>query len=310
MKVLLLSPTVDTAGLGIGLKRAFDAHGGDWTAHHVRTANSWLNYDVDIQWDRNDPAQTAEVNLLWAQADVVVIIEQPLSADWFPAWPRKPIIVYHLGTWYRRQPDVVHAQCQRIGAIEVVDMHDLMRFGVERWLPDVIDPKPLADIRAREWQPSDRIRITHAPTDRTIKSTDAVVAAVERLSAKYPIDFDLIERVPNAECLARKARSDIFIDELTLGYGLNALECWSMGMPVVSGIANLTTRDRMIRDFGRLPFVNATAETLYEHVETLVKSPQDRLDWAARGKEHIARFHSPQAVVSRLKEFSELAIRS
>lgn len=304
MKILFLSPTVDTAGLGIGMKRAFDQHGGSWSARHVRCENSWLDYPRDIQWDRSDASQTTEVMTLWREADVVVLIERPTAREWFPQWPPKPVIVWHLGTWYRRDPGTLHAQCQGIGATEVVDMHDLMRFGVEAWLPDVIDPKPLAAIRGEFYQRSEVVRIAHAPTDRVLKSTDVIVASIERLKSRYPIEFDLIERVPNAECLARKARADLFVDELTLGYGLNALECWSMGISVISGIANPETKARMERDFGELPFANATEDTLDSVLERLVSSPKERRHYASIGMTHVDRFHSPQAVVRKMIELA------
>lgn len=295
--VLFLSPSVDTAGLGIGLKRAFDQADAGWTARHVRTADTYLAYDRDIHWTRGDPEQDELVQALWSNADIVQIMERPEAAGWLR--PRRRFVVYHLGTWYRRNPAEVGAACRAIGATEVVDMHDLMRFGIREWLPDVIDPGPLAELRARTYEPSERIRVAHAPTNRAIKSTELIIAAVEALAERYPIDFDLIERVSNAECLARKARADLFIDELTLGYGLNALEAWSMGVPVISGISNPETRQRMLDDFGGLPFVHATPDTLERLIEWLVNEPAARAAVGAVGRAHVERFHTPAAVVAK-----------
>ena len=170
MNVLFLSPTVDTAGVGIGLKRAFDQYGGEWHARHVRRYDSWLRYDADIQAEPDDPT----VQRLWAEADVLVILEQPLAAAW---GPRKPTIVYHLGTFFRRQIGTLHEQCQAFGALEVADMHDLIRRAPYPlpWLPDILDPVPIATIRANEWEPSDTVRIVHAPTDRDIKRTLSLI---------------------------------------------------------------------------------------------------------------------------------------
>lgn len=305
MRLLLLSPTVDTAGLGIGVKRAFDAHGGEWTARHVRTADSWLRYPADIEWDRGSGAQTREVERLYAEADLVIIIERPEAASWFA--PRGGLVVWHLGTWYRRSPALLHEQCRAIGALEVVDMHDLMRFGVTEWLPDVIDPEPLAALRAEVHRDDGRIRIAHAPTDRALKSTDLIAAAVGRVMARHPeAEFDIIERVPNAECLERKARCDIFVDELTLGYGLNALECWAMGIPVVSGIADPATANAMRRDFGGgLPFMAATPASLEARIEELVTDRELRAAVAADGAAALAAHHTPEAVVRRITALHE-----
>lgn len=305
--VLFLSPTVDTAGLGIGMKRAFDAHGGEWKARHVRTAGSWLGYDRDIQWQKGNAEDDQLVRDLWEQADVVQIHEMPFIADLFPK-PARKVVVYHLGTYYRRQPAVVHAQCVKLGATECVDMHDLMRFGVTEWLPDVIDPAPLAALRASRYEPGERVRVMHAPTDRIIKSTAVIEEVMARLSLRKDIpafDFEIIEKTPNAECLARKATADLFIDELTLGYGLNALECWSMGIPVVSGVADRGTEARMRADFGALPFVNANSDTLEEIVAEQLRDADLRRHWGLMGQSHIRRFHSPAAVVQKALEIYE-----
>lgn len=300
MNVLFLAPGYDVAGLGIGMKRAFDAVAPDWHARFVRLWDNWIHYPPDIQWNREDAAQTEEVMALWRDADVVHIFEHPEAARWFPDWQRKRIIVHHLGTYYRRQPAAVSAECKAIGAVEVADMHDLITINPELgWLPDIIDIEPLVALRRSEHRPSGIVRVAHAPTDRVVKSTAVIIEVVGRLMQRYPISFDLIEGRPNAECLARKATCDIFVDELTLGYGLNACENWSMGIPNVSGIANPATRELMLRDFGELPFVDATAETLEQHLETLIVDPMARAYWSAAGHLHVRRFHSQEAVVRR-----------
>ena len=299
---LLLSPTVDTAGLGIALKRAFDAHGstyGDWHARHVRRYDSWLHYDCDIQWDMDDPAQSAFVGQLWRDADALLIIEQPLAYAW---GPRKPTVVWHLGTFYRRQPETVSAQCRAIGALEVADMPDLIvRAPHLGWLPDLIDPVPLLGIRKR-YRSGQRLRIAHAPTDKTIKRTDIVEAAISRLQTRgYEFDYDRIEGVPNAECLERKAAADIFIDDMGgLGIGLNALECWSMGIPVVSAIADPRVATLMREQYGgSLPFLRAEEDTLADLVAELLDDETQRQYWAEAGSAAIARYHTPAAVVER-----------
>lgn len=295
MNVLFVSPGPDTAGLGIGMKRAFDACGGEWHARAIRMTDSPWHYPADIQWD-GSPSD--EIAALWAEADVIHIFEDPRAATWFPS---KKIVVHHLGTFYRSKPEQVSAACKAVGAIECADMHDLIRINPAlEWLPDVIDSAAMLDYR-RDYEPGNRIRIAHAPTDRVYKSTAVILPILERLAQKYPVDIDLIEGVTNSECIARKARCDIFVDELTLGYGLNALEVWSMGIPDVSGIANPQTRELMRRDFNRrsLPFVEATEATLEGLLEWLIED-RDRINaWGEIGRQHVRRYHSQQAVVER-----------
>ena len=60
----------------------------------------------------------------------------------------------------------------------------------------------------------------------------------------------------------RKGRADVFVDQMILGYGCNAIEAWGMGIPVIAGVdpekapsiimqtIPLDTRDRMLQLWG------------------------------------------------------------
>lgn len=77
--------------------------------------------------------------------------------------------------------------------------------------------------------------ISHAPSNRIIKGTAKIIEAVERLKNEgISIDIDLIENVTNAETIRRIASSDLFVDQLGIGwYGLAAVEAMSLGKPVL-----------------------------------------------------------------------------
>ena len=122
---------------------------------------------------------------------------------------------------------------------------------------------------------------------------------MESLARRYPIDFDLIERVSHEECLARKARADIFIDQLLYGFGLNNIECWAMGIPVVSGLASGRGRRKGLAMWGQFPWADATEATLEAIVEHLVTDPDWRAELGERGRQHVQRWHSQRAVVEK-----------
>lgn len=90
------------------------------------------------------------------------------------------------------------------------------------------------------------VLIAHAPTNREVKSTAAFLEAVDRLRAEgHDIEVDLIEGRTWDECLERKARADIYFDQVKLGYGNNSVECWGMGIPVIAGAAPVTLAARI-----------------------------------------------------------------
>lgn len=148
---------------------------------------------------------------------------------------------------------------------------------------------------------SSMIRIAHAPTNREVKSTTHLLDAVERLKGEgYPVELDLIEEVPWAECLERKAKADIYFDQVKLGYGNNAIEAWGMGIPVIAG-AQDATLEEMARRFDGLPFYSATEDTIYDAVKALVEDEGLRQQYAAKGQAHARRFHDEKVVVDQLK---------
>ena len=126
-------------------------------------------------------------------------------------------------------------------------------------------------------------------------------------SEGYPVDLELIERERWDRCLQRKARADIFFDQVILGYGCNALEAWGMGIPVVCGASD-PTLDEMERRFGRLPFYHATEETIYDALKELVESPELRAKYAAIGNRYVREYHDEVKVVDQLKRIYQRAM--
>lgn len=308
MKLVILNAGADTAGCGIALKRAFDNHATGWEARAISRHGTYLQYPSDIVWPK-DPTlqQTHEVIELVRNADVVHVMDHQVIIRAFRNYIRgKVLVVHHLGTNFRRNPVVVSEQCRRVGATQVTDSLDLMLYPRVSWLPVTTDLDGIAVLRLA-YRPTDRIRIAHAPTNRIIKSTDLIVETIEALAKRYPIDFDLIERVSNRECLERKALADIFVDELTLGYGLNAIECWAMGIPVVSGLADPRARLKAGAMFGSFPWEDATADTLSAVIERLIVDQSYRREVGDRGRVHAYEWHSQAAVVEQTLALYERA---
>ena len=296
-RLLILNGGADTGGCGYALKRAFDRHAPGWEARAICRSQVYLRYPTDIVWHRASSI-THEVQELVRQADVVHIMDSERPLRWFDL-KGKTVVVQHLGSHFRRNRQGVYRACSRAGALQVTDSLDLVQPGVT-FEPVAGDFDALAQIRRDEFRYSDRVRIAHAPTNRSKKATAHIVRAVRHLQRRYPIDFDLIERVNNDECLRRKARADIFVDQLTYGFGMNAIECWAMGIPVVSGWAEAKYRRRSLEMFGELPWADATANTLQSVIENLINDKHERAELGRRGNAHGLAWHSEPAVVQRM----------
>jgi glycosyltransferase involved in cell wall biosynthesis len=145
---------------------------------------------------------------------------------------------------------------------------------------------------------SGRIVIGHAPTNRAAKGSDTIIAVVEGLMNEFPIELELIEGVLHHEALRRKARCDIFIDQIgDLGYGINAIEALAMGIctctALVAGFAE---------KYPDHPFVEINADNLRERLIWLCRHPEERQKLRQAGRAWVERMHDSRQVVRRIHE--------
>lgn len=298
MRVFIVSAGRDTGGQGARIARAFSRHAPDWSVRAMHVSDTYIRYPIDLRWDE----QMAQK--LYAEADVVHHKNMLHAYGRLDRGQRKPALVHHHGSRLRLHPAAVRMECKSIGAKSVVSTVDLLLSmrGAD-WLPSPFDLDELAAYRKR--RPGRRLRIVHSPTNRLVKSTAAVLSSLNYLARRYEFDVDIVEGMPWEVCLARKGRADIYIDQLMLGYGNNAIEAWAMGIPVVAGVADPAVRARMVREWSGIPFYEASEADLTARLEPLIRSASLREEWGARGRAHVERWHDERVVVERLKHIYE-----
>lgn len=300
MRVLIVSPGQDTGGQGIRIKEAFDRHGGtDWHVDAMRLADNYIHYPTDLDWDEQKALD------LYERADVVHHKNGMLAYPLLDVGARKPAILHHQGSRLRKHPREVSGEGVTAGATQIVSTVDLLADAPgSTWLPTPYDLDWLRD-RYRRPHGSGRIRIGHAPTNYAAKNTSAIMKALDVVARKHPIEVDLIEQARWKVCLSRKGLCDIFIDQITLGYGNNAVEAWAMGIPVVSGFAEPADRAAFVEQTGidgdAMPFHEATAVNLVARIEQLVVDAELRAEVGRRGRAYAEAFHDERAIVERLK---------
>jgi len=221
---------------------------------------------------------------LWNWADVVHVhdVMPPLPAR----LPTKPTVITYHGSMYRRNPSVYNGLVQRFGWVGTVATIDLLAHGLE-WMPDCRpDFGELAKNRRER-----RFIVAHAPTSRLVKDTNRVI---ESLQGQDGVTLDVIEWVDYETCLRRKSYASVYVDQFNLCYGLNAIEAWSMGMPVIAN-AGSDTKARIRQLVGALPFEETALDDLLEVVLALRDDTAYYREAAQRGRDCFERFHSPQA---------------
>ncbi len=305
MNILHLHPGPDTGGKSMAAKAALEPidQVRVFVGERSGADRFFFRYPPAELWDREAVAQAYE----WA--DVVVLHNEPayLMAKLKPTIER-PLIVHHHGSVLRKGGLAKWAEGDRLGAVQVVSTLDLLEELPDsvRWLPQIVDVDAMAVIRASEYVPTTRLRVSHAPTSKAAKATRTFVAAQRKL--KGLVDWDLISRQTWSECLRRKARSDLYADQLTYGYGANAVEAWAMGLPVIAGAPG-SVLARMRAEFD-LPFyaVPNDREAVMDAFRLFAEDPDLRAEWGQRGYQHARRFHHGPAFAERFRRYAEQAM--
>jgi hypothetical protein len=156
-----------------------------------------------------------------------------------------------------------------------------------RWdiLPLTCYPVPTDTLTPIPPRTEGPIRIAHSANHRGFKGTYFIIAAIERLRAEgHEIEFDLIERTPNAQVLDRVKDADIYVDQVIVGYALAALEAMALGKVVLSPVAGQEAYEvfRRYSYLNECPIVNVSAETVYDVLRDLISRRQE---WPSLGHE-------------------------
>jgi len=159
------------------------------------------------------------------------------------------------------------------------------------WIPHAIE------IKDNVWiKPIDKIRIGHSPSDRTKKGTDIIIEALKDIEN---IEFVLMENMTNKEVLEVKKTLHLFIDQIFIdAYGMSAVECLSMGIPVISSC-------KEIKD---CPIYRIEKPTV-EEVEKVVKKAIKELSQSTSNKAYkwAENTHSLKSVCLKIEEFYKLS---
>lgn len=277
------------------------------SAHKTR---AYFDFPTDLVWDPHDKAALREIRQLAKDADVIHLNNSDVAVRQFSV-QRKPMLLHHHGSMFRNNPQRmldIAASRKMVQAVSTVDLREPAP-ELLHWLPTAYDVKALQKFARQNRRTEDgRIRIVHCPTNRELKRTDLLIRVVDDLTAEgLPIDLVLVEGRTNAESLAEKAKADIVFDQLMYGYGCNAVEAWGMGKPVISGAEPWTTAE-MRKMWGDTPYAHATEKTLKTIVRKLVTSADARAETAAKGLEHVRRYHDELPALERLAELYHDAI--
>jgi len=285
--------TWDYAGCGYFLSEAINT----MTRHHSRAVR-WNQSRLQFPHDILKPSLD-ELADLWKWADVVHVHDNVGVRDnrrrpspeiqMIEKLPPKPTVITYHGSRYRKYHEHFNRLANEAGWLQTCSTLDLTQYG-PHWLPDC---RP--DLSRYVDRPEGHFIVCQAPTKRKPKGVPTVVEAMEGFE-----DFDLIEHVPWQECIKRKGRASVLIDQFWAGYGCNSIEAWTMSQATI-GNALPEILKLYNKHIGYIPFVHCPCEpgAIRAAVERLRDDPAHYQQAVKRGRQCWHNFHSPEATAKQ-----------
>lgn len=268
MNILMLAIN-DPAGTAIQFCRALNRH----TRHTARLATLETRYthawEKDLHLPDLGPDGIEELGILLREADVLhfhmTCDERQAFGPYLPAdhLAGKAVVHHHHGHHdFRTNPQSFRDKYRRLGRANLlVSTPDLLHLLPEAcWLPNLVpvDDPQLTPLPGRFGDPGP-LRVCHSPTRRDLKNTDDFLAVAKAMAGgPHKLAVDLIDDVPNSECLARKRRCHVLFDHMQGYYGVSSLEGLSQGLAVIAGL-DAWNREQVARFAGTdaLPWIVA-----------------------------------------------------
>ncbi len=244
---ILMFAINDPAGTAIQFCKAINRH-FNHTARLVtletRYTHSW---EKDLHIPDLGVDGMEEVRILMEEADVfhfhMTCDEQQMFGEHLPAdyMQGKAIVHHHHGHHdFRSNPESFRQKYKKLGRNNLlVSTPDLMKKLPEAtWQPNLVPiNEPLFMPMGGRYDEQEKLRVCHSPTRKDLKNTDEFLAAVKRLKNRgIRLNVDMIDDVPNDECLARKRRCHVLFDHMQGYYGVSSLEGLSQGLAVIAGL--------------------------------------------------------------------------
>lgn len=189
--------------------------------------------------------------------------------------------------------EVIRAYADGMFVVSVNYLHFLPQ---AHYLPRIID---LAAWPEQAPAQRDRPVVVHAPSRRSTKGSDIVLAALDDLAAGgVEFDLRLLEGVTHETVRAEVAAADILVDNVIAGsYGLVSMEAMACNRVAV---ANLT--DDVRRAHPDAPIVDVDPTTFRDRMAVLIADVEERRRLAALGRAFVARVHDADHIAARLVE--------
>ncbi len=193
------------------------------------------------------------------------------------------------------------------GATGVFSMGDMIEYAGESRNDLFFWPVDLEADAGRKYAPhypdadgNEPLKIVHAPNHRHFKGTRFLLAAVDRLQAEgYPVELQLVERVPNDQAMEMYRSADLVFDQCLIGFhGYFAIEAMALGKPVMCYIRK--PEDYLLHP-EECPIVSARSDQVESVLRELIADRRRLHALGVRGRAYVEKYYTPGAFAQRLQ---------
>ena len=182
-----------------------------------------------------------------------------------------------------------------------VSTPDLLEFVPDaEWLPN---PTNLKNLKYSETNISGPLRIMHAPTNRDVKNTAAIEAAISKVKNDgLNVQFTLVENIKHSDLISQISKHDLIIDWLNpkFGiYGVFSIESMALGRTVICSL-----NDSLYENFN-LPIISINPDNLADKITELYNNRNILLEIGKASHNFVDKHHNPiesaKIVIERYK---------
>ena len=211
----------------------------------------------------------------------------------------KPVILHHHGSEIRNKDYPKFAS--HLVKYRYVSTPDLLEFVPDaEWLPN---PTNLKNLKYSETNISGPLRIMHAPTNRDVKNTAAIEAAISKVKNDgLNVQFTLVENIKHSDLISQISKHDLIIDWLNpkLGiYGVFSIESMALGRTVICSL-----NDSLYEKFN-LPIISINPDNLADKITELYNNRNILLEIGKASHNFVHKHHNPiesaKIVIERYK---------
>ena len=163
------------------------------------------------------------------------------------------------------------------------------------WLPN---PTNLEKIVYSDFDINEKLVILHAPSNRKIKNTQAVIDSIEVLKEEgIEVELNLAENIEHEKLMRMIAQSHVVIDWVNPDfgiYGVLSIESMATGRPVIC-----TLTDSLYKEYD-LPIINCHPNDLSNTIRNIYSERENLIEKGKLGYDFVHKYHDSSEIAKKV----------